>query len=130
MAKIWSEPYDSARHGNPMGWAAGELAGQSRHWRAPTLIPHRVTFVRVVGFTFEFHSLEQIRLCLEFYRRKIQPTSRLPVETGDYGGDHSEGQRWFERLPLYLREEPKRQKVVAALETALLQTGTGTPRAR
>ena len=35
------------------------------------------------------------------------------------GGDHWEYQRWFELLPMYLLEEPKRRKVVAALSEAL-----------
>jgi hypothetical protein len=125
MAKIWSEPFDHLRHHDPMGWVDDEPQARARHWRAPTLEPHRVTFVRVAGFTFEFHSLEQIRLCLAFYRQRLQQTSRLPIETGEYGGDHTETQRWFERLPLYLREEPKRQKVVKALELALTQASTG-----
>jgi hypothetical protein len=30
-----------------------------------------------------------------------------------------EAQRWFERLPMHLREEPKRRKLVMALRQAL-----------
>ena len=97
----------------------------SRYWRAPTLEPHQVAFVRVAGFTFEFHSVAQIHACLRDYATRHQPSSRLPVESGDYGGDQSETQRWFERLPLFLREEPKRLQVVAALEEALRQVATG-----
>jgi hypothetical protein len=36
-----------------------------------------------------------------------------------YNGIHWEAQRWFERLPMYLLEEPKRRKVVLALRQAL-----------
>ena len=108
-----------------MRWEAGEPLGVARHHRAPTLEPHRVVFVRVAGFTFEFHSLDQIRTCLAFYQQPHHPTSRLPVSTGDYGGDQSETQRWFERLPLYLREAPKRRLVVKALEDALARAATG-----
>jgi hypothetical protein len=127
MARIWSEPYDSARHRNPMnwGWGAPRPEQRDRHNRAPTLEPHHVVFVRAADFTFEFHSVEQIRACLTFYGRKHQPTSRLPVQSGDYGGDQHETQRWFERLPLYLREEPKREQVVAALDEALRLIATG-----
>lgn len=97
-------------------WPDGPPAqGVDLYWRAKTLEPHEVLFVRVVGFTFEFHSVEQVRACLAFYARKLHATSRLPTE----GGDRWEFQRWFERLPLFLREEPKRKKVVAALEEAL-----------
>lgn len=101
------------------GWGAPEADGIDRYWRAPTLMPHQVLFVRVSGFTFEFHSKEQVRATLDFYSRKIQPSGRLSVGGGEYGGDQSETQRWFERLPLYLREEPKRKEVVKALERAM-----------
>ncbi len=33
--------------------------------------------------------------------------------------DHWECGRWFERLPLFFREESKRQKVIKALRDAL-----------
>jgi hypothetical protein len=33
--------------------------------------------------------------------------------------DHWEAQRWFEQLPMYLLEDAKRKKVVAALQKAL-----------
>ena len=127
MARIWSEPYDSARHRNRMnwGWGAPRPEQPSRYGRAPTLEPRHVAFVRVAGFTFEFHSVEQIQACLRYYATKHHPSSRLPVESGDYGGDQSETQRWFERLPMFLREEPKRVQVVAALEEALRQVATG-----
>ena len=125
--KIWSEPFDSTRHRNPMnfGWGAPQPEQKKRHLRAPTLEPHNVVFVRVAGFTFEFHSVEQIRACLEYYEARHQPSSRLPVQTGEYGGDQGETQRWFERLPLFLREEPKRIQVVAALQEALREIAAG-----
>jgi len=34
-------------------------------------------------------------------------------------------ERWFERLPMYLMEEPKRQKVLKALSRALALAETG-----
>ena len=39
------------------------------HLSAPTLEPHRVILVRVAGFTFEFHSIEQLRALEEALRR-------------------------------------------------------------
>jgi len=71
--------------------------------------------VRVCSFTFFFANSEQLKVCLDFYSRKIHPSSR----TKHMNGDHWEIQRWCDRLPLYLREEPKRVKVVAALSRAL-----------
>ena len=99
MAKIWSESDDS----------------RSR------LDPRRVVFVRVAGFTFKFDSFDQLRLCLNFYRRRIHPSRRSAAVAAalSAGGTRWCFERWHERLPLYLREEPKRRKVVAALEKAL-----------
>jgi len=37
--------------------------------------------------------------------------------------EHDVAQRWFERLSQYLREEPKRVRVVKALERALSEFG-------
>ena len=127
MAKIWAEPFDAARHRNPMnhGWGAPSPQQRARHQRAPTLEPHSVAFVRVAGFTFEFHSVAQIQTCLQYFAAKHQPSSRLPVHAGNYGGDQSETQRWFERLPQFLREESKRLQVVAALEEAMRQAAAG-----
>ncbi len=41
----------------------------------------------------------------------------MPAET--LAGIHGEAQRWFERLPMHLPEEPKRRKVLEALSRAL-----------
>ena len=89
----------------------------NNYWRAPTLEKYDVYFVSVCGFKFEFHSIEQIRACLKYYSVKIHPSSRMDIG----GADNWEMQRWYERLPMYLREEPKRQKVVKALQKALSQ---------
>src|SRR5437867_423009 len=75
--------------------------------------------LRVCSFTFQFHSVQQIQACLDYYDRKIQPSSRLDIGAAD----HWECERWFERLPLFLREESKRQRVVKALRDALKKFG-------
>ncbi len=90
---------------------------------APTLGPRRVLFVSVCAFTFEFHSLDQLRACLAFYARKHHPSRRRDIG----GADHWELERWFERLPLYLREESKRERVVAALQSALAEFDAPSP---
>ena len=82
-------------------------------------------YVRVVQFTFVFHTIAQLRACVEFYQRKLHPSSRSTghaqaVATGQVAW-RLEVERWYERLPLYLREEPKRVQVVSALEEALRQ---------
>ena len=113
MAKIWSEVFDPRKHGNPMRPVPG--IPDDHRWRTASLQTHRAFLVRVCSFTFIFQSIEQLQACFDFYDRKIQPSSRRDL----CGYDHWECERWFERLPLYLREEPKRQKVVKALAEAL-----------
>ena len=111
MAKIWKEEFDPTRHHNRMD------AGPAARPAKDNLLPSWVYFVRVCSFTFEFHSVAQINHCLEYYDRKLQSSSRMNIG----GADHWETQRWFERLPMYLREEPKRKDVVKALAAALEQ---------
>ena len=110
MAKIWKEKYDWRLHHNRMAE------------QFPSKIDSRgkvqtawVYFVRVCSFTFEFHSKEQIRTCLDYYSSKVRPSSRMSIGAAD----HWEAQRWFEHLPMYLLEEPKRLKVVKALVSAI-----------
>jgi hypothetical protein len=57
MAKIWKEEFDAARHSNRMD------APVSYSPKIGGLAPF-VYFVRVCSFTIEFHSIEQINLCL------------------------------------------------------------------
>jgi hypothetical protein len=112
VARIWTEPYQSGKHCTPIEyWGTVDP-----HLRAPTLIAKTVLLVDVASFTFQFTSAAQLRDCLAYYERKVQPTSRR--QTSDHI-DHWEAQRWFERLPMYLLEDAKRKKVVAALQQAL-----------
>jgi hypothetical protein len=108
MARHWTEPHERTQHRDRTdGLLAPPLL--------PSFVPRNIYFVSVCSFTFEFQSLDQLRLCLEFYSRKIHPSTRLDIGAAD----HWECERWFERLPLYLREEPKRLQVVSALQRAL-----------
>lgn len=103
------------------------------------LDPEWTYFVAACGFTFRFNSLDHLRDTLEFYRRTIQPTSRLPdpesIERAIrenpmfgrqrldefIGAEHGVVQRWWDGLPLYLQERTKRKRVVRALERALAE---------
>ena len=114
MPTVWKEEYNSLKHSNKM-WAVDSVPFPKANF-----ITRWVFFVRVCSFTFEFHSLKQIKSCLDYYSKKIRPSSRLPVYTENYG-DHWEAQRWYEQLPMYLLEEPKRQRVVKALTSAIKQ---------
>jgi hypothetical protein len=85
-----------------------------------------VVVVEVVSFTFRFATVAQLRKCITYYETKTHPSSRIPAKelADDLGEDWREQrgwevERWFERLPMYLLEEPKRQKVLKALNKAL-----------
>jgi len=127
MARIWKERFDPVKHGG-LPYSSPDVSQSiAQHYRAPTLTPHEVVFVHVCSFTFRFDAEEQLRKVLEYYERKVQPSSREPLEVVALrGGDHGESQRWFERLPLFLREEPKRQKVIKALREAISQFSTSS----
>jgi hypothetical protein len=132
MAKVRVVDYAPAEHQNHMRWVDDEQ--RKRYEHSGHLVPYKVCTVEVCGFQFVFHSLMQVELCLDYYSRKVQPTSRLPVHTQNLGGDHWETQRWFEKLPLVLLENSKRPKVIAALQRALREYGahpeakTSTPK--
>jgi len=96
------------------------------------LAPREVILVRVASFTFRFTTTKQLRDCIEYYERKTHPSSRIPAKViaADIGPDWRElrsweVERWFERLPMYLLEETKRQKVLKALHQTLALVETG-----
>lgn len=91
-----------------------------------------VILVRVASFTFRFTTTKQLRACIDYYERKTHPSSRVPAKliAADVGPDWRElrsweAERWFERLPMYLLEQPKRQKVLKALHKTLALVETG-----
>ena len=115
MARIWKEPYDSAKHHVPIEY----WGNVDDHLHAPGLIPKDVVMVHVASFTFQFINVQQLRDCVSYFEQKTHPSSRLPMPSDTSAGTHWEAQRWFERLPMHLLEEPKRRKVVEALRRAL-----------
>jgi len=117
MPQIWSERFDEYKHRDRMREVAALGPGDPDR---DNLIQKRVYFVRVCAFTFEFHSICQIRACVEYYSRMVQPSSRCDISPSGHWS-HWLSQRWFERLPQYLLEEAKRKRVLAALGRALQQ---------
>jgi hypothetical protein len=96
------------------------------------LAPREVVLVSVASFTFRFTTTKQLRHCIEYYERKTHPSSRVCAKAiaADIGPDWRElrsweVERWFERLPMYLLEEPKRQKVLKALHKTLALVEAG-----
>jgi hypothetical protein len=124
MALIWTELYDPKKHVDKM-YDASRIPGVPReqYWRDPTLQRYPVYFVRICGFTFEFHSIEQLEVCLRFFSQKTRPSSRIAFSANDKQIHwlHRVAQRWFDRLPMYLLEERRRVRIVPALKQALAQ---------
>jgi hypothetical protein len=96
------------------------------------LAPQHIIVVRVASFAFSFETVERLRECIQYYEKKTHPSSRIAAKTlaADLGEDWRglrgwDVERWFERLPMYLLEEPKRQKVLKALSKALTLAETG-----
>ncbi|NYF89057.1 hypothetical protein RBB79_05885 [Tunturiibacter empetritectus] len=117
MANIWNETTKQARS-MPLGWSGLRDFQRSPH----DFRPFTTWYVRVCSFTFRFTNIQQLETCLEFFKQKTRASSRIPYRDlkpyVDAGLRGWEVQRWFDRLPMYLLEEPKRQKVVAALALA------------
>jgi hypothetical protein len=97
-----------------------------------SLAPQHVIVVRVASFAFRFETVERLRECIEYYEKKTRASSRIAAKTlaADLGEDWRQLrgwdiERWFERLPMYLLEEPKRQKVLEGLSRALTLAETG-----
>jgi len=123
--------------GKWIGWMTVAMARISklrveRHDGKASLILKRVIVVRVASFAFRFESAERLRECIKYYESKTRPSSRIAARTlaAELGEDWRERrgwevERWFERLPMYLLEEPKRQKVLKALSRALTLAESG-----
>jgi hypothetical protein len=130
MARMWKEKRSSGRAYRKNSAAFEQTLKKSME--NPELIQLEDIRVHVSSFTFRFESVEHIRECLAYYQKKTHPSSRvsskqLASELGeDWRSQRSwEVERWFERLPMYLLEGPKREKVVKALSKAVRLAESG-----
>ena len=114
MARWWSEPLDVAKHRDFM--STSHIGGIQIELVKDRLIEQRVYFVEVSGFTFQFVSVEQIHAAIAYFEERIHRSSKRP----DVSMEHY-WQSWFERLPQWLSEEPKRVKVISALSKAIAE---------
>ncbi len=130
MSRIWTESYlpensEVKDVNSPIG----------------KVLARKMYFVEVCSFQFQFDSLNQIKEVLQYFEQKLHPSSRLPdkewLETearqnpknyrrniaNFIAAEHDLIQRWYERLPMWLYEEPRRKKIVKALNQALEKFG-------
>ena len=112
MARWWREPLDVEKHRDLM--STTDIGGMQIEPLRDRLLERQIYFVEVSGFTFQFVSVEQIRAALAYFTERIHRSSRQP----DVVLEHY-WQSWYERLPQWLSEEPKRVKVISALLKAL-----------
>jgi hypothetical protein len=112
VARWWTEPLDTKRHRDFI--STSHIGGMEIEPPRDRLIEQRVYFVEAAGFTFQFVSLGQLRETLGYFEQQIHPSSRKPGVVLEHYW-----QSWFERLPQWLFEEPRRVKVVSALNRAL-----------
>jgi hypothetical protein len=112
MARFWKEQLDPERHRDYMAsmWIGGISVLPPRD----PLIVQWVYFVDVCSFTFQFHSLQQLQTCLSYFSQKNHASTRV-----SHNGLEHYWQQWYERLPQWLFEEAKRQRIVKALTRAL-----------
>jgi hypothetical protein len=139
MARFWKEPYSLERalelgihdfeDAPCVGVSNGEWTLTRDGSPAPAnpgfrAWPKWIYYVEVCQFTFGFFSLEMIKEYLEFYSRRVLPSSlHSSAFSKGLAASVGDGQTRFERLPLRLRAESKRVRVVKVLEKALLIFG-------
>lgn len=82
------------------------------------LTPTYKLCVEVCGFTFVFHSRDQLIETRDWFQAKVHKSTRLP--DGPWlRAEHDVAQRWYERLPAHIKKGSKRAKVVKALNIAI-----------
>ena len=85
---------------------------------APAPIPGKgfpVYYVEVDGFTFQFASLDEMRVCIDTLGNKLLSNSlRLARERGGNPNEH-----WLRKMPEHTRPWRYREKAVKFLEKAL-----------
>ena len=114
MSRHWREKLNPKKHRDYM-----ISVGDGGHYIEPprdNLIIQYVYFVEVVGFTFQFSSIAQIYQALEYCKQKTHPST---LKSGIFLEHY--WQKWYERLPKGLLKGTKRDKVVKALEKAVLE---------
>src|SRR5687767_5366192 len=92
VARWWKEPYDAATHSNKMkGVLDGGYAYNLDETPRDRLIEKDVYLVEVCQFKFEFLSLRQLEIALEYFEKEHKGSTRIVGGIG--AADHWEVQR-------------------------------------
>jgi len=72
--------------------------------------------VEVCNFTFKFSNKEEIQEYIDYFSSKTHPSTRVEKTNHFY---HYDAQTKFTRLPMKLKSNQKRPKVIKALKQAI-----------
>ena len=120
MKRHWIEYTEDWTHSPMTYWVHVEAESDAAKLNPPAPAPipgmgHPVFYVEVDGFTFQFASLAEMRVCIETLGKKLLPsTMRLAQERG---GDPSE--HWLRKMPEHTKPWRYREKAVNYLAKAL-----------
>lgn len=126
MKKHWITFTEEWQAGPMSYWVHIEADG--KNWYAakefkppkPKPVPARgypVFHVEFDGFTFQFQSLDELRVCIDTLAKKVLPTSaRLSAERGTgYGPSNN----WLNRLPRKVKPWRYQQRAIVYLQKSL-----------
>ena len=112
MGKVWKEKFDPIKHQDQMD-SLGHIG--LAEFAKDNLREAWVYFAHECNFTFIFMNLDQVEDCLDYFSKKIHPSTKTDIGAAD----HWEMQRWFERLPGQLKSEKNRLKILKVLQKLL-----------
>lgn len=114
MSNVWREIADPKKHHDYM--STRNEGGVPVEASRDNLIEKWVYFANVCNFTFQFVGIEQVQECKEYFTQSIHPSTR---EEG-HDLEHY-WHPWYSKLPKGITKEPKRQRVIKALDQILDQ---------
>ncbi|WP_343635188.1 hypothetical protein [Fluviicola sp.] len=118
MSKHWKEKTNPEEHIDYMstshiGGFPIQNSSEKGEW---------VYFVRECSFTFQFASIDQLKVAKAYFSMKVHPSTKR----FNNGLEHY-WQSWFERLPAGLIRGTKRVRILKALEKALQEFSPDQP---
>ncbi len=112
MSRVWREIADPKKHSDFM--STYNEGGVPIAASTDNLIEKWVYLAEVCNFTFQFASLEQVKECKEYFKKKVHPSTR------DKHPPHEHyWHPWYCKLPKGINKGVKRQKVIKALNLIL-----------
>ena len=120
MKRHWIEYTETWTAGPMTCWVHVEAKSDASKLNppAPAPIPGKgfpVYYVEVDGFTFQFASLDEMRVCIDTLGNKLLPNSLRLAQ--DRGGDPNE--HWLRKMPEHTGPWRYREKAVKFLARAL-----------